>query len=57
MNYEFVEEILQVGNLFCEIETKLRVTSCFLRVASCFLRVPILEKQFHEFYELRVFFL
>ena len=31
--------ILRVGNLFCELEIKLWVASCFLQVASCFFRV------------------
>ena len=41
MNCEFVEEILWVGNLFCELETKVGVTSCF-----CELRVGFYECQF-----------
>ena len=58
--------ILRVGNLFCELEIKLWVASCFfrvfkkiiLRVASCVLWVENFKNLFYKlpvaFYELKV---
>ena len=40
------KEILRVANLFCELEIKLRVASCFMQVASYFLRVASLKNDF-----------
>ena len=58
INVRVASSFIRVANLFCQLEIKSWVVSCFLRGASCFLWVANLNKLFFEsqvaFYELKI---